>query len=53
MVCHKIKMQVVVDKKLLQFETIFGGGGDRTKLLELKTSDVVRLNNAVVAEITE
>lgn len=53
MVCHKVKMRVVLDEKLLQFETIFGGGGDRTKLLELKTNDTVRLNSAVVADITE
>jgi Cys-tRNA(Pro) deacylase len=53
MVHHKIKMKVVLDKKLIQYESIYGGGGERTKLLELKTKDVVRLNNAIIADITE
>jgi Cys-tRNA(Pro) deacylase len=53
MVCHKIKMKTVLDKKLTQYESIYGGGGERTKLLELKTQDVIKLNNAIVAEITE
>jgi len=53
MVHHKEKFRVVVDQKLLQYEKISGGGGERTKLLELKTEDVVRLNDALVADITE
>jgi Cys-tRNA(Pro)/Cys-tRNA(Cys) deacylase len=53
MVFHKVKMFVVLDKKLTQYETIYGGGGERTKLLELKTSDVIRLNSAIVADVTE
>jgi Cys-tRNA(Pro)/Cys-tRNA(Cys) deacylase len=50
---HKTKMIVVLDKSLLSRETIFCGGGARDRLLELKTQDVVRLENAVVAEISE
>jgi len=46
-------MKVILDKKLIQYESIYGGGGKRTKILELKTKDVIRLNNAVVADITE
>ena len=53
MVNHKVKMKVILDKKLTQYESIYGGGGERTKLLELKTQDIIRLNNAVVADITE
>ncbi|MFH1722421.1 MAG: YbaK/EbsC family protein [Candidatus Altiarchaeota archaeon] len=53
MIHHKIKMKVILDKKLMHYESIFGGGGERTKLLELKTEDVIRLNNAIVADITE
>jgi len=50
---HKTKMTVVLDKSLQQFETLFCGGGTRSRLLELRTADVVRLENAVVAEISE
>ncbi|MEM4230489.1 MAG: YbaK/EbsC family protein [Candidatus Pacearchaeota archaeon] len=53
MVCHKVRMKVIFDKKLLQYESIYGGGGERTKLIELKTTDVIRLNEAIVADITE
>jgi len=53
MVYHKVKMKVVLDKKLLQYESIYGGGGERTKLLELKTADVIGLNEATIADITE
>jgi len=53
MVYHKVKMTVIIDEKLTKYDSIFGGGGDRTKLLELKTNDVIRLNNGLVADITE
>jgi len=53
MLHHKAEMKVVLDKKLTQYESIYGGGGERTRLLELKTDDVIRLNDAVVADITE
>ena len=53
MVHHKLEMKVVLDKKLQKFDSIFGGGGSRTKLLELKTDDVIKLNDAVVADISE
>jgi len=33
------------------YETVYCGGGSRDKLLELKTSDIVRLNNAIIADI--
>lgn len=50
---HKTTMDVVVDKELLKYETIFCGGGSRDRLLELKTEDVLRLNHATVSEISE
>jgi Cys-tRNA(Pro)/Cys-tRNA(Cys) deacylase len=52
-VCHKAKMNVVLDDELLKYETIFCGGGSRDRLLELKTEDILRLNNAVTANISE
>jgi Cys-tRNA(Pro)/Cys-tRNA(Cys) deacylase len=53
MVHHKIKMKVILDKKLTEYESIYGGGGERTKLLELKTDDIIKLNNAIVKDIIE
>jgi len=51
-VFHKTNMKVVLDKELLSYETIFCGGGSRDRLLELRTQDVIRLNQATVADIT-
>ena len=48
----KTRMRVVVDKELEKFETFYCGGGSRDRLLEVKFTDVVGLNNAVVAAIT-
>lgn len=49
---HKTRMKVIVDRSLLRFETIYCGGGSRNKLLELRTTDALRLNDAVIAEIS-
>lgn len=53
MVYHKVKMKVVVDQSLVNNNYIYGGGGERTKLLKLKTKDVIRLNDAIIADICE
>lgn len=50
---HKTRMAVVLDKSLQDRETIFCGGGNRDKLLELKTEDLTRLENVVVADISQ
>lgn len=50
---HLQKMKVIVDEKIVQFETVFNGGGSRNLLVELKTQDIIKLNDAVVADITE
>ena len=49
---YKTKMRVLVDRTLLNYETVYCGGGSRDRLLELKVEDVIRLNNAIVAEIS-
>jgi len=50
---HKMPLLVIMDESLLQYETIFCGGGTRDKILELKTRDVISLNNATVGNLTE
>lgn len=47
----KTKMRVVVDKELESFETFYCGGGSRDRLLEVRFTDVVKLNSALVAVI--
>jgi prolyl-tRNA editing enzyme YbaK/EbsC (Cys-tRNA(Pro) deacylase) len=53
MVNHKEKMSVVVDSRLSAYETIFGGGGTRDRVVEMRTEDVVGLNDALVADVVE
>ena len=48
---HKEITQIVMDQRVLEFKTVYGGGGSRRKLIELKPLDIQRLNNAVVADI--
>jgi len=49
---HLTRMRVVFDKSLQAFGTIYCGGGTRDRLLELKTQDVIRLTNAIIADIS-
>ena len=49
---YKTKMRVVVDQELSRFETFYCGGGSRNRLLEVRFTDVVWLNEAVVAQIS-
>jgi prolyl-tRNA editing enzyme YbaK/EbsC (Cys-tRNA(Pro) deacylase) len=46
-------MSVVVERDLLSNETIFCGGGSTDRILELKTADVLKLTQAVAADISE
>lgn len=50
---HKKIKKVVIDTRVMQFDTVFGGGGSRKKLIELRTADIQKLNNATVVEIAE
>jgi Cys-tRNA(Pro)/Cys-tRNA(Cys) deacylase len=50
---HKTAMSVIVERDLLSNETIFCGGGSRDRILELKTADVLKLTQAIAADISE
>lgn len=49
---HKTPMKIVLDKSLLSYQTVFCGGGSRTRLLELRTEDIVRVGKAIVSDIS-
>ena len=49
---HKTPLTVVVDTSLLAYETIFCGGGNRNRLLEMRTKDVLALNKGITASIS-
>lgn len=50
---HASQMVVVVDEEVARQESIICGGGDREHLLELRSEDVIKLNNALVAKIAK
>jgi len=51
--CYQRVDQVIVDRKVLEMETTFGGGGTNKSLLEIEPEDVVRLNDALVEDIVQ
>jgi len=44
--------RVVFDSALKRFETIYGGGGARDRLIEIRLHDALTLSNATVADIS-
>jgi Cys-tRNA(Pro)/Cys-tRNA(Cys) deacylase len=50
---HKTNMRTIIEKKLLTFETVYCGGGSRDKLLEIRVQDIVKLNDAIIAELVK
>ena len=48
---NKIK-KVFFDEKLMSYDTVYGGGGNRKKLLEIKPEDIVRINDATISDIS-
>jgi prolyl-tRNA editing enzyme YbaK/EbsC (Cys-tRNA(Pro) deacylase) len=52
-ICHKTPLKAVVDKNVLIHETLFCGGETRSRLLELRTEDALRLSKATTADISK
>lgn len=50
---HKTRMRTILERGLLDYDTVYCGGGSRDKLLELMIQDIVRLSDATVADIVE
>jgi len=43
----------IVDRRLLNYDFVVGGGGSTHALLKIRPEDIVCLNNAVVADVSE
>ena len=50
---HKVKVRTFIDEKVMRFKKVVGGGGEINMLLEISPTDIKRLTNAAVADITE
>ncbi len=51
-VCHKKRLPVFLDKAIMSHEYVWCGGGARSKLVRLRTEDIVRLSAAKVCDIS-
>ena len=49
---HKKKLRVFLDKGVLNQEYVWCGGGARSKLVRLRTEDIVRLDEAMVCDLS-
>lgn len=50
---HKTQMRTLIEKKLMNFETVYCGGGSRDKLLEIRVQDIIKLNDGIVVEFVK
>jgi Cys-tRNA(Pro)/Cys-tRNA(Cys) deacylase len=50
---HKTNMRTIIEKELLDYDTVYCGGGSRDRLLELKVQDILKMSNAIVANIVQ
>ena len=48
---HKKKLPVFLDEGLISKEYVWCGGGARSKLVRLRTKDIVKLSAATVCDI--
>jgi len=48
---HKRKIPVFIDKKVMYHDCVWCGGGARSKLVRLKTSDIARLTAATICDL--
>jgi Cys-tRNA(Pro) deacylase len=48
---HATRLPLVIDERVLQYDIVFGGGGDEHHMLRISPRDILRLTGAVVADI--
>ena len=48
---HKKPIRTIIDKKVLEKEIVYAGGGSENHLLRISPPDIARVQNAVVADI--
>lgn len=50
---YQMKLGVLLDEELAQYETFYCGGGSTRMLLEVRKDDVVRINGAKICRISK
>ena len=49
---HKKRIPVYVDQRVMQYDYVWCGGGARSKLVKLKSSDIARLTAARICDLS-
>ncbi len=49
---HKKKLPVFIDGAVMEHEYVWCGGGARSKLVRLRTEDIVRLSQATICDLS-
>lgn len=50
---HKHKLRAFIDKKVLDLDVAWAGGGSLTRIVELNISDIMRFAEPLIADVTE
>ena len=50
---YQNKIAVIVDEELMRFETFYCGGGSTRMLLEIRSDEAVKFNDAKIAKISK
>lgn len=50
---HKERIPVIMDRRVLQRDVVFAGGGSREMMLRIAPADILRLTGAQVADVAE
>lgn len=50
---HKTQIRTFIDEKVMDLDSVIGGGGEINVLIEIKTTEIKRLSNGEVKDISE
>jgi len=52
-ICHKQEIPIIIDKKILRYEYVYGGGGSFYHLLKIRTWNLQKISKAKVKDISK
>lgn len=52
-VCHATPLRVIIDRRVLELDVVYGGGGTGDTLLRIAPDEIIRVTGATVADIIE
>ena len=52
-VCFNNELKIIIDKKVIEKEIVYTGGGEVTAILKIKSNDLKKITEAAVEDISE